>query len=495
MHSGSTRQGSFVTTSGVMRDFMEHPIVNGLLPHLLTVAGFLLAFFLVARLMSEKRQPGNTVAWLLVIVLIPYLGVPLYLIFGGRKLKGLIARKNRLCPVLPGNRPIVYTGASSSTAQTAAAAGACPPVGGNAIRLLTTGEEAYTALENHILAARHSIHITTFILGRDNVGRRIVQLLAQRAREGIKVRLLLDALGCFLSSRSFVDPLRAAGGEVVRFLPVLPLQPRFSANLRNHRKIAIFDHQTAIVGGHNLAREYMGPTPFRKRFHDFGAVIEGPAAELLHEVFLADWSFASNADLNALHGEIQIDLGAPQGPSEIQVVASGPDVDGDPIYESLISMIQEAERSIWVVTPYFIPDEVLFRSLMVKARAGHDVTIIVPARSNHRIADYARRYYLRELAKAGVRVRLFHHGMLHSKGVIVDDRLALMGSANFDLRSLLVNFEIGVLLYSEPDVLAMKAWATDLFNQSHAPKPGQAKPSNLIGAIAEDLSRLLAPLL
>jgi cardiolipin synthase len=495
MHSDSTRQGRFVTTSDVMRDFMEHPILNGLLPHLLTVAGFLLAFFLVARLMSEKRQPGNTVAWLLVIVLIPYVGVPLYLIFGGRKLKSLIAHKQRLCPVLPGGRPIVYTGAASSTAQTASAAGACPPVGGNSVQFLTTGEEAYAALEDQIRAARHSIHVMTFILGRDNVGRRLVQLLAQRAREGIKVRLLLDSVGCLLSSGSFVDPLRAAGGEVARFLPVLPVQPRFSANLRNHRKIAIFDHQTAIIGGHNLAREYMGPTPLKKRWHDFGAVVAGPAAALLNEVFLADWSFASKADITALHGEIQADLGAPRGPSELQVVASGPDVDGDPLYESLISMIQEAERSIWIVTPYFIPDEVLFRSLLVKARAGHDVTLIVPARSNHRITDYARRYYTRELAKAGVRVRLFHHGMLHSKAVIVDDRLALMGSANFDLRSLFVNFEIGVFIYSEPDVLAMKAWATDLFNQSHAPRPQRQKKFNLLGNVAEDLSRLLAPLL
>jgi cardiolipin synthase len=478
-----------------MRDLLEHPFVNGILPHLLTIAGFLLAIFFVARLMSEKRQPSNTIAWLLAILLIPYLGVPLYLIFGGRKIKNLIGHKRRLRPVLPGSKAIVYNGPSSSTAQTAAAAGACPPVGGNAIRLLTSGEEAYAALEDHIRAARHSIHITTFILGRDNVGKRLVQLLAERAREGIKVRLLLDAVGCLLSSRSFVDPLRAAGGEVVRFLPVLPLQPRFSANLRNHRKIAIFDHNTAIVGGHNLAREYMGPTPLKKRWHDFGAVIEGPAAALLNEVVLADWSFASNADLNVLHKEIQTDLGAPRGSSDIQIVASGPDVDGDPLYEALISMIQEAKHSIWVVTPYFIPDEVLFRSLMVKARAGHDVTIIVPARSNHRVADYARRYYLRELAKAGVHVRLFHHGMLHSKAVIVDDRLGLMGSANFDLRSLLVNFEIGVLLYSEPDVLAMKAWATDLFNQSHVPRPERARKFRLLGNVAEDLSRLLAPLL
>lgn len=479
-----------------MRDLLDHPFLNGVLPQLLTIAGFLLALFFVARLMSEKRQPSNTVAWLLAIFFItPYLVVPLYLIFGGRKLRRLSSRKLPLCPVLPGSGHTVYTGAASATAQTIVAAGICPPVGGNAVRLLTTGEDAYAALEENIRGARHSIHITTFILGRDDVGRRLVRLLAQRAREGVKVRLLLDAVGCLFSSRGFVDPLRAAGGEVVRFLPVLPLQSRWSANLRNHRKIAVFDHQTAIVGGRNLAREYMGPTPFRKRWHDFGVIIKGPAAVLLNEVFLADWSFAAKADPAALHREIPADISASGGKSELQVVASGPDVEGDPLYEAMLSMIQEAERSIWIITPYFIPDEVLFRSLLVKIRAGREVTLILPARSNHPVTDYARRYYVRELAKAGARVRLFHHGMLHSKAMIVDDRLAVMGSANFDLRSLFVNFEIGVFLYSERDALAMKGWATDLFNQSHAARTERPKKLRLLRSLAEDVSRLFAPLL
>ncbi|MDE3084956.1 MAG: cardiolipin synthase, partial [Verrucomicrobiota bacterium] len=232
-----------------------------------------------------------------------------------------------------------------------------------------------------------------------------------------------------------------------------------------------------------------------KRWHDFGIVIDGPAALLLNEVFLADWSFAGKAGIDALHREIQNDAGTPQGRSDLQVIASGPDVEGDPLYEALLAMIQEAERSIWVITPYFIPDEVLFRSLLVKARAGRDVTLIAPAHSNHPVTDLAGRYYTRELAKAGARIRLFHHGMLHAKAVIVDDRLALMGSGNFDLRSFFVNFEIGVLLYSEPDVLAMKAWATDLLNQSRAPKLERAKKHRMFGNLAEDVSRLLAPLL
>jgi len=270
---------------------------------------------------------------------------------------------------------------------------------------------------------------------------------------------------------------------------------RSSANLRNHRKIAVFDQQIAMVGGHNLAREYMGPTPIRKRWRDFGAVITGPAAGLLNEVFLADWAFASGQSPDALHRDALPDALPRAGTSEVQVVASGPDVAGDALYEAILSMIQEAAHSIWIVTPYFIPDEVLLRSLMVKARTGCEVTLILPARSNHPVTDFARRYYVRELQRAGVRVRLYGPGMMHSKAMIVDDRIGLLGSANFDLRSLFVNFEIGVLLYSESDVRTMKAWAVGLLAHCRQSRLLRPKKRRIIGNVAEELSRLLAPLL
>jgi cardiolipin synthase len=470
-------------------------LYTGVLQHLLTVGGFLLAVFLIARLMSEKRQPGNTMAWLLVIVLVPYVGVPLYLLFGGRKLRRLVARKSRLSPVPSDAAVVTSAAAAGAIAQALVRESGCPPVGGNAVRFLTTGEEAFAEFERQIRGARHTIHLMTFILGRDDTGRRIVELLTQRAREGVKVRLLLDAVGCLLSSRGFVKPLRKAGGEVQRFMPVLMLQWRGSANLRNHRKIAVFDQQRVILGGHNLASEYMGPTPFKKRWRDFGAVIEGPAVELLNEIFLADWRYASGQSVDAAHAERGVPGTEPRGACELQVVASGPDVAGDALYEGILSFIQEAKRRIWIITPYFIPDEVLFRSLLVKARTGHEVKLVVPARSNHPIADHARRYYLRELQKAGAQVLLFQPGMMHSKGMIVDDRIGLLGSANFDLRSLFVNFEIGMFVYSEPEVQAMRAWAQELIAHS-APMPAaRLARRRLLGNIAEDLSRLLAPLL
>lgn len=480
------------TLRQVYESVSEHPISSALLPHLLTVAGFLLAFLAIARLMSERKQPGNTFAWLFAIAFVPWLGVPLYLLFGGRKIKKLAARKARLCPLLPDGPPAAS--ADTFAARVLTLNGACPPVGGNRVQFITSGEEAFTLLEEHIREAKHSIHLMTFILGRDAVGKRLVKLLAQRAREGVKVRLLLDSLGCFITSGGFCDPLREAGGEVAKFMPVMPLQTRGSANLRNHRKVAIFDHRIAALGGRNLAVEYMGPTPLKRRWLDFGADIEGPAVRLLDEIFLADWAFASGQSLVELQKELPEELPAARGESEVQIVASGPDVAGDPLYEGILSLVQQAERSVWIVTPYFIPDEVLQRSLMVQARAGIDIRLVVPARSNHLITDLARRFHLRELQAAGVKVLFYGPGMNHAKLILVDEAVGLWGSANLDMRSLFVNFEVGALTYSAADTRQLTRWMEEVFAQTK-PMPAPDQQSRLLPTIGEEIARLLAPML
>lgn len=477
-----------------LREWLADFIARGLLTNVISLAGFGLALLLIARLMSQKKAPANTFAWLLVIVLAPYVGVPLYLLLGGRKLRRLAARKAPLAPKLPNRPDTPPIFAHRPVAQTIMASGAGAPVAGNRFQLLTSGEETFAELERQIRQARHVIHITTFILGRDETGRRLIELLAERARAGVHVRLLLDSIGSMFIGRRFVAPLRAAGGEVLRFMPVLPFTSRGSANLRNHRKIAVFDHTTAIIGGQNLAHDYMGATPWKKRFRDLGALVEGPAATLLNEVFIADWCFAGRRPPGPLRAAANVACTV-RGTAELQVVASGPDVPGDPLYEGIISMIQEAERSIWIVTPYFIPDDVLLRSLIVKARAGREVTLVLPARSNHPVTDFARRHYVRELRRAGGRILLFTSGMMHSKAVIVDDHIGLLGSANFDLRSLFVNFEIGLVVHSDPEVLAMKAWAEALMTECREPKVEPPRKYRLLGAIVEDASRLLAPLL
>lgn len=465
---------------------------GGFLAHLSAIVGFLLALFLVARLVSEKRAPANTYAWLLVIVFIPWLGVPLYLIFGGRKLRRLVGAKAALRPVVPQICAVQAKEVCVPVAKTVEAAGGYGPVGGNKVRFLLTGEEEFDELERQISLAKHSIHITTFILGRDATGRRIVALLARRAREGVKVRLLLDALGCFMSSRGFCDPIRSAGGEVGRFMPVMPFASSGSANLRNHRKMAIFDGSTAMVGGRNIAREYMGSLPFAKRWRDFGVVIEGPGAVVLGEVFTADWSFVTGKPADETRADAQAGGAPAMGACEVQVVPSGPDVPGDPLYEGVVSMIQNAERNIWIVTPYFIPDEVILRSLIVKARAGCSVALIVPAHSNHPVTDFARRNFTRELTKAGGRLLQYDPGMLHAKAIVIDDRVALVGSPNCDLRSLFVNFEIGVFIYTQAEIAAIRAWIADLARDCTPPTYGKR---HILSSVAEDLCRLLAPLL
>jgi cardiolipin synthase A/B len=475
-----------------MSEFIDRFIPGGFLAHLSTIVGFLLALFFFARLMSERRAPANTFAWLLVVVFVPWLGVPLYLLLGGRKLRRLVKNKEALQQIVPSICVAQTSHICAPVAKTVQGAGGFAPVGGNKLTLLLTGEDDFKQLESRILSAKHSIHIATFILSRDATGRRIVDLLAQRAREGVKVRLLLDAVGCLISSRGFVDPIRKAGGEVGRFMPVMPLVSRGSANLRSHRKIAIFDGTAAIVGGRNIAVEYMGPTPNPKRWRDFGAVIEGPGAVVLGEVFIADWCFVTRQLPAAVRADAQAGGAPNEGDAEIQVVASGPDVPGDPLYEGIVSMIQQAERNLWIVTPYFIPDEVLLRSMIVKARAGCNVTLVIPAKSNHPVTDFARRNFTRELLRAGGQVLLYTGGMIHAKAIVVDDRIALFGSPNFDLRSLFVNFEVGVVVYTEPEVSRISAWVSDVMKTCVVPVIDKR---SIVTSIAEELCGLLAPML
>lgn len=455
--------------------------------HALAVLTLGLSILLIARLLSERRQPGATFAWLLLIALVPYIGIPLFLLLGGRKIRKLARDK---VPLRPNRRP---TGPAVSASFRPQFEGAFPPTTGNTVRFLDTGESTFRELCQRIDKARSSIDIQTFILGRDDTGREVVELLARKARSGVRVRLLLDGLGCLTSAGTFADPIRRAGGRVERFMPVLPVQSRWSANLRNHRKIAVFDGSAAMVGGHNLASEYMGSQADRQRWVDFGASIEGAAAQDLHAIFEADWAYATG-ESPRFENQPRI-TGA--GPSTAQVMAGGPDVPDDTLHEAILSLIQESDSKVWIVTPYFVPDEVLFRTLIVKARTGRDIRLVLPARSNHRIADYARRQFLRDLHRAGVDIRLHRGPMLHAKALLVDDRVGMLGSVNMDARSLLVNFEVGLFLHSPPDVLGLSHWISrlDTHCRRFGPGPREARTGGFGSRLAEDAARLLAPLL
>jgi len=458
--------------------------------HLLTVAGFLLAITLVLRVLGERRQPGGTMAWLLAILLIPYIGVPLYLLLGGRKLAKRAQRKN---PLYAAERSELHLVEETffQGGRRLVQAGMPPPRSGNQVDLMFNGERAFSRLMEEIDNAKESIFIETFILGRDETGRAIVDALAAKASKGVQVRILLDGLGCLRSKGRFVQPVREAGGEVAEFLPVLPLRRKWSANLRNHRKIAIFDHACAMVGGMNLAREFMGPTPWPNRFVDACAFVTGPLVADIEQVFVSDWEFATDTTVppQAAHPHARrSDLAV----STLQLAASGPDVPEDTFHDALLSAIMDARERVWIVTPYFVPDDAVLKLLALKARSGKDVRLIVPWRSNHRLTDYARGPALRQLIAAGARVYVYPHGMVHAKIMIFDHLLAITGTPNLDMRSLYFNYEVALFHYTRGDIEQIDSWITWLSGQSLRVTGAR------VGKIrywVENLCQLLSPLL
>ncbi len=452
--------------------------------HLAWVVGFLLATVLLARIIRQRRTPPSTLAWILFIVMAPYLGVPFYLVFGGRKVKHLARRKANL------RREDARSSDKtlSPLEQLLTAHGICPAVDGNSLLLCESGEASYGALIALIEGAHQRIDLCFFIFHPDRVGQSILDRLIRRAEEGVAVHLLLDGVGSLHTRERFLRPLVAAGGYYAFFNPVLHRPLRGHTNLRNHRKLAIADDQKVLAGGANIASEYMGPESRSDRWRDLTFVIEGPAATHFVELFRADWQYASGK----MPGERAVISAQPRSDARharIQVVPSGPDMPGDALYDVLLTAVFSARHRIWLVTPYFIPDDALCRAIILAVHRGVDVRILLPQHSNHRLADIAGRSYLREIQQEGGRVLLYAHGMVHAKAVIVDESLAILGSANTDMRSLLLNYEVGVLVTSRMEVQQVIRWLEELMQGC---EEGVGSVS-AIGDMGEGLARLLAP--
>lgn len=443
-----------------------------------------LAVFIIAALLREKRQPSNIFAWALVLLLIPYLGVPLYFLFGGRKSRRMVNRKRRFfTSALSVAQPDADLQAFTNSIR-------CH----NACALLEDGISAHAAIMNEIENAKSSIFIMTYILSNDAVGRQIVHALTRRAQEGLRVLLLIDSFGSLPNRGSALREFKAAGGQLSRFMPLLPLHSHHGANLRNHRKLAVFDGTTAITGGQNLDRRFLAPAAHPGLFTDFSLRIRGPIVQGFTFAFLSDWTYSTKTSPDDYSEDFR-HRPAPAGDSCLDLIESGPEIDGDPLYERIISEIQECRSHMTLITPYFIPDEVMMRSLEIKAHLGRRVRLILPRRSNHRFVDLARYHFIRRLRRAGVEVLLFQPGMLHAKLFLVDDRIALTGSANFDMRSLFVNFEIGIVHSAANDIQLLTNWTYCLLPHC-IPFEDQFKHSpSLPRRLAEDAAHLVSPLL
>jgi len=451
-------------------------------PHVAMIGGLLLGALLVTHIIRQRGSPSAAIAWLLVIVLVPYVGVPLYLLLGGRKTRRTASRKTRIQLQQAGLKSALL-----APPERLLLGDEIPPAtAANRLTLHATGEEIYSSLVRLIESATRDIFICVFILKSDAVGRDIVSRLARKASEGVRVRLLLDSVGSFHTPRRALRPIAKAGGRYSFFLPVFrrPLGSHY--NLRNHRKTVIVDGRCVFAGGANIADEYMGPQPAAGRWHDLTFTLEGPAVAHCLDLFRFDWRFATGEWIHAQPAQSPATGSGPSG-AKIQVVPSGPDVRGDPLYDVLLMQAFSALRRIWFVTPYFVPDEALLRALILAIRRGVDVRILVPSRSNHLLADFAGRSYLHEIRDAGGAVLEFP-AMNHAKAVLVDSDLAVLGSANADIRSLLLNYEMGILVYSEGEIRAIETWMQSLMSQAR-PQVRRTRP---IVQIGEGLARLLA---
>ena len=301
--------------------------------------------------------------------------------------------------------------------------------------------------------------------------------------------MLLDALGSVRISKKFLARLEEAGGHVAFFMPMIHLPFRGRANLRNHRKMIVCDHQIGMIGGMNLAAEYMGPQTYAGRWRDLSLTVQGPVMEHIVDIFRSDWSFASKVPLqNASAWDQPNECGAM---GLTQLVASGPDVQSDSLRNAILGQIFRAERRVWIVTPYFIPDEFLLEALCIAVHRNVEVSIITPKKSNHRLADLVREGYVNRLQESGAEVWLYEPCMLHAKALLVDDKLAMVGSANMDMRSMLLNYEVALCLYDPCAIAQLEAFMLGL-KKDCSPRARRSAPSF---GLVEGVVRLFAPLL
>jgi cardiolipin synthase len=440
--------------------------------HFASVAGFVLAATFVIVIIRERRPPASAMAWLLAVAIAPWLGVPLYLALGGRKMR----KRTREKPGLSLAAGSIAAG--DPVARILVGSGSGPPSGGNELVWQPSGEDAFARLVALIDGAQRSIRIATFVLGTDEVGRALIARLAARARDGVDVRLLVDGL-LARRARKLLGELRAAGGRTAVFMPLIKLPLRGRSNLRNHRKSVIVDGDTAVLGGRNLAQEYLGPVARADRWRDLSFELRGPAVARVDEVFRADWRFATGETIAAT------DPPAACGDADVNIVPSGPDVPGDPTYEVLLHVCFTATRRLWIATPYFAPDQALERGLELAARRGVDVRLLVPRRSNHALADLVTRGFLASLGRRGVNILRYGPGMMHAKLVLADD-IVIAGSANLDMRSLFLDFELCVVTRDAASATTVERFYRELaLSCDSSPAPRRWR---------DDVGRLIAPL-
>ncbi len=450
------------------------------LGHTLFVAAGLLVYVLGTRMGQQRRHPSAAMAWVLGMVTFPYLTLPLFLFFGTRKFARPARRARVQALQVPDDGPPWAT-------RLLAGMELAPAVRNAQVRLHRDGAESLQSLLATIAAARQRLDVCTYVFANDEVGQQVAQALLASVRRGVAVRLLVDAMGSLGKAPGMLRNLQRQGVQVRRFMPILhnPLHGR--TNLRNHRKLVVADGQRLWSGGRNLASEYFIDRPGQPAWTDLSYEVHGPLAAQAQAQFNTDWRVARGLALRkarrphsppGLHQQ-------PTGGPLAQWLPSGPDHADDTVHALLLAAAYHAQRRIVAVTPYFVPDQPLIDAWCLACRRGVRVSLVLPARSNHRLADMARGRALRDLAAAGAQVWLAP-AMVHAKAVLIDDDLALVGSLNLDARSLFLNYEAMTAFYGAEELRWLSQWCARLIAGA---RPYHARSPSWLRDIAEGVVR------
>lgn len=473
----------------------------------------LIVFTQMLVVVLENRQPVKTVAWLLVLFFLPVIGLVIYFFFGrNRKREHFVSRACALqlarrsavrffqggFPDLPEEyEPLIRLFKRQSGAF---------PYANNKVRMFVSGAEMLDNLLRDIAAARHHVHVETYIIEDDTIGRAIQEALIKKAKEGVNVRLIYDDVGCWSVSKRFFKKMKHEGVEVAAFLPVRFPKLTSKVDFRNHRKIVVIDGVIGYVGGMNFADRYVSADKnMDVAWRDTHMRMIGNGVAGLQRAFLSDWNVAAGQTItdNVYYPDEQEVLKTKEEDHEpslsdsalVQIVTSIPTAPWPDIMQGMILAILRAKKYCYLQTPYFMPTERMLFALQTAALSGVDVRLMLPQYADNRFLTWASRSYLKDVMRAGVRVYLYQKGFIHAKTLVCDDTMASCGSTNIDFRSFERNFEVNAFVYDEHFALGMK--------ESFQKDMGYCKMLNLEmwearsiwRRIAESLVRLLSPLL
>lgn len=457
----------------------------------------------------ERRSPQAVWTWLLLLYFIPIVGFILYLVIGqdfhksrmfkAKEIEGevkyavrrqeetIYKKQLRLAnPELDRFRDLMLYNLE---------AGSAVLTDNNDIRIYTDGKEKFHALIEEMKRAKKYIHVQYYIIRNDEVWQDIEKVLIEKAHEGVEVRVLFDSMGCRTMHKRDWDRLKREGIRVAEFFPAILGQLQMRVNYRNHRKIVVIDGKVGFVGGFNVGREYIGKDEKFGYWRDTHLCIEGAAVTSLAVRFVLDWNYAAHENLFLEDHLFEIPQYDRHGFDPVQIISSGPDSQTKTIHDNYLHLIHSARNHFYIQTPYFIPDASILDALKIASRSGVDVRIMIPCKPDHPFVYWATYSYIGEMVAAGAKCYVYNNGFLHAKTLSIDGMVACVGTANMDIRSFGLNFEVNATIYSERTVQRLeRAFENDMTMSTQVTRKIYEE-RNLLIRFKEQFSRLLSPLL